>query len=164
MKYITLTRGYRTAVDDEDFRKLNESKWSALIQKKIHKTVVYAVRSPSKYPISRMHRLILGAPKEFQVDHKDGDTLNNQKSNLRLVTNQQNQFNCGSKNNKTGFKGVHYMSTLAKRSNLKKPYLAEIMINKKHLYLGYFATPVEAAKAYDAKARELFGEFAKTNF
>ena len=171
MKFIDLTKGYKAIVDDEDFERVSQYKWYALIQEKVNSTYVCPARQhynnkiTGKPKYSRMGRFILNAPTNLQVDHIDGNPLNNQKSNLRLVTNQQNQMNCGSKNNKTGYKGISYMKAIVATSpNLKKPYMAHIMFNRKHIYLGYFKTAKEAAKAYDSKAKELFGEFAKTNF
>ncbi len=165
MKYINLTKGYQAIVDDDDFLSLNQYKWHTLEQPKATYTALYACRkdytNDSKKPIFvRMHRLILNAPKNFQVDHINGNTLDNRRSNLRLCTNQQNQFNCYAKNNRTGYKGVSWLPTIRG----SKHYRSQVMVNGKYVYLGYFKTALEAAKAYDAKAKELYGKFAKTNF
>ena len=105
------------------------------------------------------HRLIMGiTDPKIQVDHINGNKLDNRKENLRLATHQQNQHNVGpQKNNKSGYKGVS--------SNKKnKKYQARIMAKNKRVSLGCFDDPVEAARAYDRAALELFGEFAWTNF
>lgn len=91
-----------------------------------------------------------------QVDHIDGNGLNNHISNLRWCSVSQNEQNRAMQcNNTTGFKGVH--------KNHKR-WQARISLNTKTMCLGTFDTPEEAARAYDAKATEIFGEFAKLNF
>lgn len=105
-----------------------------------------------------MARFILDAPKGIMTDHRDGDTLNNQRENLRLATNQQNQHNQRRlrRDNTTGFKGV----TLWPRKGV---YNAQIYVNTIRKSLGCYKTPEEAAAAYDAAAVKYFGEFAATN-
>ena len=106
-----------------------------------------------------MHREILGiTDPKINVDHLDGDGLNNQRSNLRVCTDSQNGANRGKqKNNKSGYKGVHW-------NKKTKKWAAQIQYHKKVLNLGYYSDIIEAAKAYDKKALELFGEFARLNF
>lgn len=106
-----------------------------------------------------MHREIMRAPEGVLVDHRDGDGLHNWRENLRNCTDAQNKMNRKviSANNTSGYKGVSW-------SKKKRKWIAQSMINKKHIFIGHFSTPEEAARAYDEKARELFGEFARTNF
>ena len=107
----------------------------------------------------KAHRLIMGVtdPK-IQVDHINGNKLDNRKENLRLATPQQNSSNIGiRKNNKSGYKGVCW-------SKRDKKWIASIYKNNKKQYLGCFDDIVEAVRAYDRAALELFGEFAWTNF
>jgi hypothetical protein len=100
-----------------------------------------------------IHQFIMGRK---LIDHIDRDVSNNRRSNLRVCTNQQNGFNSGlSKNNTSGFKGV-FVNKVGKSR-------AAIMKNGESVRLGMFETKRQAAKAYDAKAIELFGEFAATN-
>lgn len=109
-----------------------------------------------------MHQLIMGFPEE--TDHIDHDRLNNQKSNLRAVTKQHNLINRGKqRNSNSPYKGVHL------RKHLKsKPWQASITKTengkRRTFFIGYFATAKEAAQRYDAKAIELFGQFAFLNF
>jgi len=111
---------------------------------------------------TKLHRLIINAPKGMHADHINGNTLDNRKENLRLCTCAQNQWNRGpNKNNKSGFKGV---STRARFAGKSKPWKAAIMVNRKTIQIGFYATPEEAARAYDIKAKELHGEFAYLNF
>lgn len=108
---------------------------------------------------TRIHRLLLGAtdPK-IQVDHINGNKLDNRKKNLRLATNQQNQYNVGlRKDNTSGYKGVSWYKK-------GKKWHAAIRNGNKSIHLGYFKTAVEAARAYDKAAVEFFGEYAYLNF
>ncbi|MBE3141489.1 MAG: HNH endonuclease [Thermoplasmata archaeon] len=103
-----------------------------------------------------MHRLIINTPKGMETDHHDHNTLNNQKYNLRIASRQQNAANQKiSTNNKSGYKGVYFYNGR---------YMASIRHNGKSITIGRFNNSIDAAKAYDKKARELFGEYAKTNF
>ena len=105
-----------------------------------------------------MHRMILGLGygDERKADHENHDTLDNRRSNLRVATTSQNGSNSRvRKDNTSGFKGVGYRGGR---------FLAYIRVNGKRSYLGTYGTAVEAALAYDAAAREHFGEYACTNF
>jgi len=90
------------------------------------------------------------------VDHKDRDSLNNQRSNLRPATDVQNAQNRGIRKHSTPYKGVHFRKSYRK-------YIAYIQINKKFKYLGVFTDAKEAARTYDREALLHFGEFAVTN-
>lgn len=168
MKYIPLAKSmgfsltekkdknltFQAAVDDEDFAFLNQWQWQAC------KTVdgnIYARRFDHKKWFT-MHRVLLLLPERVhQVDHRDGDGLNNQKSNLRLANDHQNQANRGkNKNNKSGYKGVTWCKAARK-------WQSQIMVHRHHHYLGLFEDAKEAAKTYDAAALRFFGEFARTN-
>jgi len=120
-----------------------------------HGNTWYAARSEGKNQI-HMHREIINAPADLQVDHINGNGLDNRRENLRLCTNAENARNRRlSKNNTTGYKGVDLDANR---------YRAQIRVGQKFVYLGRFDDPIEAAKAYDAAAREHYGEFARTNF
>lgn len=101
-----------------------------------------------------LHRLITNSPKGKQVDHINGNRLDNRLSNLRLCTNQQNQMSRHVAVSKTGYKGVH---------KLGNRYCAKIKFNRKNIHLGVYLTIDEAALAYNKAAKELFGEFARPN-
>lgn len=145
-KCIPLTQGKAALVDDEDFDKLNQYKWCFDGQ--------YAQRKVGNKTI-RMHRVILDSP---QVDHIDGDGLNNQRSNLRVCTHTQNQMNRAKhKIMSSKYKGVSWNKPTEK-------WRARIETNQGSLYLGLFEVEEEAARAYDEAAKENFGEFARLNF
>lgn len=105
----------------------------------------------------RMHRLILDAgPNEF-VDHRNGNGLDNQRSNLRLATRAQNGMNrAPNRNTSSRHKGVCWY----KRTGT---WIAYITIDGKRTTLGYYSTEAEAAAAYDVAAAEAFGEYARLN-
>ena len=109
-----------------------------------------------------LHRVMLDAPKGMVVDHINRNGLDNRRSNLRLCTHKENMQNrrANSKNS-TGYKGVRLTKS-------GKKYIARVCqkLDGKTVehYLGTYDTPEEAARAYDAKAIELFGEYASLNF
>ncbi len=150
MKEIKLTKGFTAQIDDEDYDFLNQWKWYVYIDR----IYCYAIRKDNKTGKRiKMHRIIAHAPDNMLVDHIDHNGLNNQKSNLRICTNTQNQWNMRGRRN--GLKGV---------SIEKYCFRAGIKYQGKTIHLGSFKTEIEAAKAYDKKAKELFGEFAFLNF
>ena len=155
MKEIALTKSKVTIVDDGDFEGLNKYKWCA---NKIGNTHYAVRRSPrEKSLLVYMHRVILSAPVGLQVDHINHNGLDNCRCNLRLCTHAENQRNSPLRKDSTsGYKGVCWLIN-------KNKYQAKIYLNRKQICLGSFDCPVEAAKAYNAKAKELFGEFAKLN-
>jgi len=155
-KTISLSQGKVARVDEEQFEWLNAWKWCA------HKgrNTWYAVRrdySGDKPKMVSMHRLLLGPPPGMETDHRNGDGLDNRRSNLRACTRRQNQMN---KRKQTGcmgrFKGVCW-------SRPKRKWWAYIKISGKQCSLGYFDDDREAALAYNAAALEHFGEFARLN-
>ena len=132
MKYIPLTQGKQAIVDDEDFERVNQWKWC--FHKGNNEKNAYAFRFNS----IRMHRFILNVPKGLHVDHINGDTLDNRKSNLRMCTNSENQLNSyRHRDNKVmGFRVKEYKN--------KVLYEAQ----KHGAYLGLFSTPELAHQAY----------------
>jgi len=152
MKKIKLTQGKYAMVDDEDYFILKDIGWCA--KKGKHGFYAHAWRNKG---VITMHKFLINPPNGFQVDHKDGNGLNNQRINLRVATGQMNQANQRlSKANTLGFKGV------AKGHYIDK-YISHIRVNKKLIHLGVFQTKEEAAKIYDEAAVRYFGEFARTN-
>jgi len=104
-----------------------------------------------------MHRLIMGTPEGLEIDHKDTNRLNNRRSNLRIVTRQQNTFNRSiQSNNTSGYTGVY------QRKDTKR-WQAYIKCDGKRIHIGYFDTAEEAAYVYDQFCLQLFGEYARCN-
>lgn len=107
--------------------------------------------------VVRMHQLIFGpVSKRMTVDHRDSDGLNNRRGNLRAASRAQQSWNRRPRIESTsGLKGVFPTSP--------GRWIARVVWQGKRLNLGTFRSPEEAARAYDAKARELYGEFAYLN-
>ena len=158
MKEMQLTQGKVALIDDEDFERLNQFNWYA------HRSGNnwYAVRSSSringKQTTIIMHREIMNTLLDMQVDHKNGNSLDNQKSNIRTCTHQQNQFNKinPQKNNKLGIKGVRWYEKT-------KKFHARIGINGKYIHLGYYNVLGDADSAYRIAEEKYFCEFARCN-
>ena len=152
MKKIKLSQGKFALVDDEDFENLNKYKWFA----NFRHTSYYAGRHPkgNNRKLIIMHRDILNPPAHLLVDHIDGNGLNNQKSNLRIVTcrvNLQNRHHKKTSRYSSHFVGV-YNDVAVYR---KKPWTARIRINNKSKFLGYFLTEEEAHQAYLNAVKEM---------
>ena len=147
MRLIPLTRGYIATVDDDDFAALSRITWHAHTN---GRNTVYARNSRIF-----MHRLILNDKKGQFVDHSDGNTLNNCRSNLRLCTTSDNSRNRRKTRGQSRFKGV---------CRQRKKWNAAIHQNGRLKHLGNFILETDAALAYDKAARQLFGEFAAVNF
>jgi hypothetical protein len=153
MRLIPLTQGQFAQVDDADHASLSVYKWFAQFDPKNGN--YYAARKlprcGSKQLTLRMHRLL--CPTALRVDHADGNSLNNQRYNLRPVTGSQNAQNARTKTGK--YKGVHARAG---------KWRAGIRANNKQLWLGTFSSPKIAALAYDFSALRYFGEYARLNF
>lgn len=106
-----------------------------------------------------MHRMILNAKKGDMIDHKNGNTFDNQRANLRFCTRRQNMANRGKeKGNDSLYKGI------VRLKNKIPTWAAYTRKEGKTHYLGSFRTPESAALAYDKRVKELYGEFARVNF
>lgn len=155
MAEIPLTQGKVAIVDDADLPLVTQYKW--------HCKHGYAARSTYGNGRSTilMHRAILNAPDGTEIDHIDGNKLNNRRANLRLCSHADNMKNKVSykkrAENHSCFKGVHWKKATRK-------WMACIQLDGKRRHLGHFTDETEAALAYDTAARELFGEFARPNF
>jgi len=160
--------GYEFEIDDEDFRIISRYNWYGYKARNKIKTGDISWKSSYVYTSMwinkksqniRLHRLILEAPKGVQIDHINGNGLDNRKANLRFCNNSQNLMNQRKRiTNKSGYKGVSLRA-----NGKKKKWVAQIRINGNNKFIGHFETAAEAAIAYNNKAKELFGEFARLN-
>lgn len=167
-KEIALTQGKVAIVDDDDYDRLAEYKWYA--HKNRTCNLYYAMRQVGTAPNQkciRMHRVVANAPDGVMVDHKDGDSLNNRKANLRLCTHGQNIANRRrkGKNKSSQYTGVTWRPDNRKwRAGIKGGPLIPGTNRRKNITLGHFDSEVEAAHAYDDMAVIVHGEFACLNF
>ena len=103
MKLLPLTKGYFAKVDDEDYERLARSSWHVNIPSRNYIRAIGYVKRTGKYEKVYLHREIINAPNAIDVDHINGDPLDNRKSNLRLATTSQNRANSNlRKDNKSG--------------------------------------------------------------
>lgn len=156
MKTIPLTKGLVATVDDEDFERVSEHKWSTYKADKSTYAKT-AIRMDGRWHCISLHRFLMNAKKGQKLDHWDGNGLNNQKSNLRFYVRGQNQMNMKC-HNQHGFKGLNF-----RRDVFTTPWTAQINISGKNTNLGYFTSKIDAAIAYNIAAQKHFGEFAKLN-
>ena len=143
-------------IDNDDFDRVKKHRWYKV---KTNNKVYFKTYIDRK--LVSIHRFILGInDSSIQVDHIDGNTSNNQKSNLRVCNAEENARNRRVSNkSRKRKKGVYFC-----KIKDKKYIYAKIIVNGKVFYLGYFKTINEAAKAYDEEAKKYFGEFAWLNF
>ena len=155
---IQLSQGKIATVDDLDYEQLNQYKWHA---QKCRSGWCAARnelnRSTRRRTIILMHRAIMQASPGVQIDHYNGNGLDNRRSNLRCCTNSQNQMNSKKRASSTSrFKGVSWDS-------VNRKWRADITINYRGRNLGRFESELDAARTYNKAASELFGKFARAN-
>ena len=148
-----------TIIDKEDCNKVTEAitaraKWYAHIPAG---TKHYAMSGDRRKSI---HRVVMDNPEGMDVDHINGNPLDNRKENLRICTRAQNSQNKKLRaDSKSGYKGVY------ERSNGRfQAYIGDPDKHGRNIKLGCYDTPEEAARARDKKAKELHGEFVYQNF
>jgi hypothetical protein len=142
---LELANGGTALIDAEDYDLVRERKWynaptSPYVRSQLQRKTIY------------LHRVILDAPAGVEVDHKNGNPLDNRKCNLRLVTRSQNeQAKKARTNTITGSRNVYYC---ADKKN--KPFRVLIMLNQKNIHLGYFDTVEEAALVAEQGRQKYF--------
>ena len=162
MREIQLTKGYVALVDDEDYESVSTYKWHAAVRTRADGSVrVYAIGKIEKpsgdWVVQLLHRFIKNVPTGLQVDHINGNALDNRHENLRICTNTENSRNRHSQiRGASKFKGVVWDKQHSK-------WRAQIKVDLKCKYLGLFEIESDAALAYNAAAFLLHGEFASIN-
>ena len=152
IKEIELTQGKFAIVDDEDYDRLNQYKWRY--------STGYAMRAvwtKNKQIAVLMHREVIGARPEFEVDHINRKRLDNRKENLRECTRSQNACNKPRIGKVSKYRGV------SKYGKSSSSWISRIKTNGKLFYIGSFKEEKEAAKKYNEYAIKFHGEFAILN-
>lgn len=150
MKTINLTQNKVTLINDIDYDFFCQWNWYYL-------NSGYAVRKSGgrfNQKLIYMHREIMNAPEGKEVDHINGNRLDNRRENLRIVSRQENRLNHPKRNNKSGYTGVVFIEE-------KNKYRATITYKNKTRNLGYFSSAQDAGIAYKKEAEILFGEFLR---
>lgn len=149
MKTISLTRGKTTKIDDDDFELVSKYTWHctehgyASTRRKDNRKFLY------------LHRFIMKARKGEEVDHRNGDRLDNRKSNLRICDRTSNSRNTSAhRDNKTGYKGVYFDKRTMR-------FCARIMVSGKTFFLGRHDSAKKAHEAYKKAAVLYHKNFAK---
>lgn len=159
-KEIDLTQGYKAIVDDSDYELVSRYKWCV----SSGETVKYArrgtlKREPHYSTEIQMHRFILGTKRGIEIDHINGNGLDNRRENLRATDRFGQMRNTPKKRTPSisMFKGVS-------RSKGCNNWVAYIRKDGRLFHLGSFLSEEDAALAYDFEAKKIFGEFARLNF
>lgn len=154
MKLIPLTKGMTALASDEDFNEVSSFKWHAVQTK----GTWYARRSIKGEKANRpkkvyLHRQLLKASPGDQVDHANGNGLDNRRENIRIASSAQNMQNRPvQRNNVSGLKGVHYRKD-------RGTYRARIVVDGREINLGTYKSPQDASRAYEKASAQYFGQF-----
>ncbi len=164
MKKIKLTQGKIALIDDEDYELFSQDKWCVSKSENVYYAVrVITIEGQQKTIL--IHREIAARilrrslRKNEEIHHINGDGLDNRRCNLKVVSRSQHMMSSKKRNGQytSKYKGVSW----CKRD---KKWITQIRLNGKLMHIGYFKNELDAAKAYDKTAKELFGEFVKLNF
>lgn len=137
-------------LDKEDYNIFLSHKWT-----KVNKYIACFIKEKQSYKTVYLHRFLMNPKVGEEIDHIDGNPYNNTRSNLRIVTRCQNMYNTKLYvNSTTNKKGVSFQKDI-------KKYTAKISHKGKRLFIGTFSTIEEASKAYEKKAKDLHGNYAR---
>lgn len=154
MKELPLTKGFVTIVDDEDYGAVSARKWHACVRSNSVYAATAVRKENGKQTLLYLHRFLL--PGTVQVDHRDGNGLNNSRQNLRDADSSRNHqgFQTRSTELTSRFRGV---------CRAGSRWQAQIRVSGVRKYLGRFLSEKQAAIQYNKAAKEFFGDFASLN-
>lgn len=156
IRTIDLSDGCTMVIDSEDYSMASAWSWRCTHIGTYHQPRAWIAGSAGRYKTS-IGRYLLDAPTGVEVDHINGDPLDNRRANLRVVDKKQNQWNQHNVRGRIGFKGVSW-------DNKRQCYVGRIRDGIHCLYLGNFAEAEWAARAYDRAAFDQRGAYAKLDF
>lgn len=155
--FLPLSQGKVAVIDFDDFEKVRGMKWVVTKIRRNFYATQRVRRADGKWTITYLHRVITDCPTDMEVNHINGDGLNCKQENMQVCTPQQHAFAFRRKiaGASSKFRGVCWHG---------KCWTSQIHKCGKKFHLGSFSSEEDAARAYDAKARELFGTHAAPNF
>ena len=148
---VTLKNGRQFLIDEQDWDLVKHINWNVHIMQKGYKYVYTFQKVNGKRKMIYLHRMIADCGLSLFVDHINGNTLDNRRSNLRASTNRQNQWNQKRVRGVIPFKGVTFENGC---------YRSRIRINGKKVSIGTFKTATEASNAYNKASLELHGSYS----
>jgi hypothetical protein len=155
---IDLGCGKFTIVEPQDYYLIQDYKWWLHANGSNFYAARTEITGDLQAKIVYLHRQLLQPPEGFVVDHKNCVPLDNRRANLRSVTQAQNMRNRRKrKNTSSQYIGVWF-------DKKRNKWTAQIRYNGRKIWLGYFDSEIDAAKAYDAAAKKYYGEFIRLNF
>lgn len=159
MKSITLANSNRPAiVDDDIYEQIKDRHWRLIKVTNGAEYIVWKTHSAGQDVTVYLHRLVMGSPKGKMVDHINGDPFDNRRENLRVATNSQNQMNSKKRSGTSSqYKNVYW-------NKKRGAWKAQIAVDGKTIFLGYFDKEHHAAYAVDLSLPAIHGEFARPNF
>lgn len=164
MAEIPLSQGKVAIVDDSDLALVSNYKWHAAKRRTVwYAATVVKAKTRCGITLLYMHKLIFGVDKG-RVDHRNGNGLDNRRSNLRAATRTQNSQNSAKRHSTNGTPPPSPYKGVSISRSKRNPWRARIKVERQEIILGYYKTQEEAARAYDAAALKYFGEFARLNF
>jgi hypothetical protein len=157
MAILQLNKGFTTLIDDDIVDDVKPFRWYVVPRPRTN-YVRRSIPCGGKTKYEYLHQRVLGVRPGFEIDHIDGNTLDNRRANLRHATRQQNMRNQAKRSRQASsqYKGVCW-------SNNDNRWLAYLLVNRKRFWLGRFTDEREAARAYNAAALHHFGDFARLN-
>ena len=156
---IYLGEGEWTILDQQDYYRLGDLKWTISGNGRKFYAARFVKIGPGKTKTLRLHREIMNPPPGLLVDHKNGNGLDNRRTNLRPATRSQNMYNKPKTKSKTSsrFIGVCFDKS-------RRKWETRIYYQKRKIWLGRFDSEIDAARAYDRASIKYHGEFARFNF
>lgn len=153
--YVPLTQGYEAIIDAADAALVEIANWQAIIGPTSRTVYAGATFRGQGRARTLMHRHVLFAPPGIEIDHINGNGLDNRRANLRFATGSQNKCNIPARaSNECGLKGV----TLHPGGRL---WRAKIQLRGKQIHLGYFRSKEAAFAAYTEASASLHGEYGR---
>lgn len=155
--HMPLPNGSVTLVSKVDYPIISRYRWKRMSHGYVCSYLNESRAGGMKRKIHTLHRFIMMPPRNMEVDHINGDKLDNRRENLRICTRAENSRNSViSSRNKSGYKGVY-------RASQGTPWIAQVRVGTTTKYLGRFKDRLSAARAYNEAAQEHYGEFARLN-